>query len=242
MFEGLHIYEIVLMVCGVLLFAVGLFGIAVRIAKGGDLKPLATIMLISVVMIGFPAIQKISYEDGKLTIDKYAKLGTDLTEEQRADLGSAVSKVEGRLGIGKDPGEGAPEHVKSDTLLQLAKANLKLGNLKRSFVQINSVSADGTAKQEVADLQRKIAADVIGAHGRKTTSQGPANIKRTELTKAVKILGVNKDKLKTAEAQAFIDGLHAIGKSEQAIAEHARLRLKHTTLRARPTMIRTVDP
>ncbi len=70
LFEGLLFYEIVLLVLGVLLFLVTLFALVYSIIKKRDLKALALFFVISIIMIGYPSIQKIKFDNGVVEVEK----------------------------------------------------------------------------------------------------------------------------------------------------------------------------
>jgi hypothetical protein len=71
--EGLHNYEIVLLGLGVFLFVVLVFLLIYCVVKNRPLKQLLLFFFISIVMIGFSAIQKIRFENGAIELEKTAE-------------------------------------------------------------------------------------------------------------------------------------------------------------------------
>ena len=63
-FDGLYSYEIVLLVPGVVLFFVFLGGFLTLMIKGESFSKLLPFFTIPVVMIGYPGIQSVSFQDG----------------------------------------------------------------------------------------------------------------------------------------------------------------------------------
>ncbi len=129
MFEGLYLPEVILMVCGVILFII----LAVKLMKKGtSLASLVPLFLVSIVMIGWSGIQKVEYENGKFTIVTLSEEVSENpgNEEARAELETAIAKVERRAGL---TGTSEADSVKSDTLLVLAKGNLALDRYQDAF-------------------------------------------------------------------------------------------------------------
>lgn len=73
LFEGLLFYEIVLLILGTLLFLVLLFALVYSLVKKRDIKILALFFVISIIMIGYPSIQKIKFDNGVVEIEKRTK-------------------------------------------------------------------------------------------------------------------------------------------------------------------------
>ncbi len=73
-FEGLHIFEQVLLILGVLLFICLLTVIVYSLRKAQSVTRTVPLFGISVAMIAFPAIEKIQFEQDKITIETRAAL------------------------------------------------------------------------------------------------------------------------------------------------------------------------
>jgi hypothetical protein len=70
MLEGLYSYEIVLMALGTILFVVLAVVLGIYVFQNRAITTLFPFFLLPVVMIGFPAFQKITYDNGKLELEK----------------------------------------------------------------------------------------------------------------------------------------------------------------------------
>lgn len=87
LFEGLIFYEIVLLCLGVLFFFVLLFVLIYFVVKNRPIKAVIPLFLVSVVMISFPGIQKIRFDNGVIEIEK-------LTQEVEQNPGDSAAKKE----------------------------------------------------------------------------------------------------------------------------------------------------
>ena len=68
-FEGLKSYEIVLLIMGVLLFLTLLSFLIYLILQKRDYKGLLPFFVIPIVMVGFPGIQKIKFDNGVIEVE-----------------------------------------------------------------------------------------------------------------------------------------------------------------------------
>jgi hypothetical protein len=93
MFRGLYPYEAVLMVLGIILFAVLSLALVMCVFQKRGVTTLLASYILPVVMIGFPAIQKVSYERGKIELDR-ALERVDRHPADRAARAHLRSKVE----------------------------------------------------------------------------------------------------------------------------------------------------
>ncbi len=116
--DGVKSYEIALLVMGVVLFAVLLGILVYMVVKNRDIKQILLFFLFPVVMIGFPAIQKISYDN--LIIEVQRNTNAVRNDPQntaaREDLSRQADKLEKRAS-----GDPALLH-------KIAEANMVLGN------------------------------------------------------------------------------------------------------------------
>ena len=149
-FNGLYGYEVIMMVLGILLFGVLLFALLRNLVKDKPIGPLSFFFVLPILMIGFPSFQKISYDDGKLELDKAAHSLSanpgDSTSRQQVE--SAVQKLQGRA-------EGDPKG-----LVSLANAHWALGNydscqqLTQKAIQL--APADTAVRRQIAVIETKI--------------------------------------------------------------------------------------
>jgi len=91
-FEGLRVYEIVLLVMGVLLFLVLMFSLIYFIINKRTYKGLLPFFIIPIAMVGFPSIQKIKFDKGILEIEMLTK-----KVEQDSTNAGAKSELEVKL-------------------------------------------------------------------------------------------------------------------------------------------------
>jgi tetratricopeptide (TPR) repeat protein len=72
MLQGLYFYEIILMIAGGVLFLALIFALIWYVIKGRKITALLPFFLLPIVMIGWPAIKSVSYDNGKIEIEKTA--------------------------------------------------------------------------------------------------------------------------------------------------------------------------
>jgi tetratricopeptide (TPR) repeat protein len=70
MLQGLLLYEIVSIITGGMLFLVSIFALIWNIVKNKKILPVLPFFPVSIIMISWPTIQSISYDDGKIEIQK----------------------------------------------------------------------------------------------------------------------------------------------------------------------------
>jgi hypothetical protein len=134
LFAGLYAYEIVLMVLGVVLFLALLIALLRNVFKDKPYAALIPALFVPIVMIGYPSIQTIQYQNGVVEISKAVQQVQDDPSDPEANaklnsLEPTIAKIEPRAG--SDP---ATETV----LLQARKvlshppaANFKPGEVKK---------------------------------------------------------------------------------------------------------------
>jgi len=100
MLDGLLFYEVILMILGVGLFVFALVAGAYYVRHDKDLKAIAVLIALSIVMLGYPSIQKISISKDLVEIDKtteeVAQGTNNNNEEAKQELRKTLDKVEGR--------------------------------------------------------------------------------------------------------------------------------------------------
>lgn len=72
MFQGLHVYELILMISGGVLFLALVFALIWNVIKNKSIVSLLPFFLLPVVMIGWPTINSVTYDNGKIEIQKTA--------------------------------------------------------------------------------------------------------------------------------------------------------------------------
>ena len=96
--DGLYFYEFILLVLGVLLFITMLVILIVFVIQRRGLKELIIFFFLPVIMIGYPSIQKIKYENGVISLEKQAKeVALDpKNNEARNNLKQTLEEIENR--------------------------------------------------------------------------------------------------------------------------------------------------
>jgi tetratricopeptide (TPR) repeat protein len=72
MLQGLYLYEIILMITGGILFLALVFALIWNVVKGKNIVSLLPFFFLPIVMIGWTAIKSVSYDNGKIDIEKTA--------------------------------------------------------------------------------------------------------------------------------------------------------------------------
>jgi cytochrome c-type biogenesis protein CcmH/NrfG len=127
LFKGLYSYEVVLLILGIVFFVLLAVLLTIQILKEKDYKSMMLGFIFPVIMIGFPGIQKITYENGKVELDKVTRavIENPQNEEAKEELAEQVQIMESRAT--RDP----------QALVTLAKANLALGDTAKARESVN---------------------------------------------------------------------------------------------------------
>ena len=101
LFAGLYSYEIVLVVLGIVLFLVLVIALLRNVFKDKPFAALIPALFIPIVMIGYPSIQSIQYQNGVIEITKaFQQVQDDPSDPQaQAQLNSlepTIAKLEPR--------------------------------------------------------------------------------------------------------------------------------------------------
>jgi len=96
--EGILLYEIILLVLGVLFFLVLLFSLVYCVIKKRSIKTLIPFFVISVIMMGWPSIQKIGFLNNLANIEKYQQelKQNPADSTVREELIKSLAKIEKR--------------------------------------------------------------------------------------------------------------------------------------------------
>src|SRR5580765_5261028 len=135
-FTGLHSYEIILLLLGGILFLVLIFALIWYITKNKKITPLLPFFLIPIVMIGYPSIQSVTYDNGKIAV---AKNSTEVKNNPsdsmaRKQLQESIQNLDS-------------SRTEKDTaaLLAIAEAHQALGNYDTALIYVNkSLAIDPT--------------------------------------------------------------------------------------------------
>jgi tetratricopeptide (TPR) repeat protein len=145
--ESLHLYELVLLIAGAVLFLALVFGLVYSLVKNKPLKNIYWFFIFPIIMIGFPSIQSFSFENGKVEIKKLTSevKNNPENEEKRKELEEAITKVD-------------PERIEKDSEASkyIAQAQFELGNIEESEKAIHDALAIKKDDPEAIQLNNKI--------------------------------------------------------------------------------------
>ena len=145
LFEGLFLYEIVLLFLGVLLFLVLLFVLVYYVLKKRSIKGLLYFFLIPIIMIGFPGIQKVKFDNGVVEIEK----GTEKLERNPADTTGRSALLKGIEELEKRPVSDPA------TFVRVARAHAVIGDTSRAMAYVDSALKANPENQEALALKKQ---------------------------------------------------------------------------------------
>jgi tetratricopeptide (TPR) repeat protein len=117
LFDGLHLYELVLLVLGVVLFLVLVIMLIISAMQGRSIKALLLFFVLPILMIGFPAIRKVKLDKDGFEIDKLALVLAQNPSDEAAKkkLEALVSAIKPRA------------NESAQALVKVARAEAVLG-------------------------------------------------------------------------------------------------------------------
>src|SRR6266852_6736334 len=98
MFDGFYLFEWVLMVLGVILFVVLVIAFFYKLLHNRSVGVLLGFFMVPIAMIGYPSLQSIQINDGKVSLEKKteAVLSNPADTTARKELQQQVEKLGGR--------------------------------------------------------------------------------------------------------------------------------------------------
>jgi tetratricopeptide (TPR) repeat protein len=205
LFYGLYLFEVVLLVLGVVFFVVLLFAFGYYLKQNRSITPLLAFFVVAIAMIGYPSIKSIQIKDDVVTIEKEThKLEANPTDATaRTTLQQKVAKVEER------PIYNAPD------LTAIAKAQFALGNDAQAAKTADKALQSDPKATEAKNLISKI--DGINRlHVLATTvSANPGDsVARAQLQTSVADLSASK----LASPKALTE----LARGQAALGEHQK--------------------
>lgn len=148
LFDGLYLFEVVMLFLGVFLFVVLVLALVYQLVHKRNLGGLLAFFVLSIVMMGYPSIKSVQVQKDGVTIDKTTReLQSDPANAQlRSDLEKQVSRVGDRPV--SDPA----------TLTRLAKAQFALGNERAAEQNVQKALERDPSARDARELQNKIIA------------------------------------------------------------------------------------
>ncbi|HEY2168388.1 MAG TPA: hypothetical protein VGJ30_02090 [Candidatus Angelobacter sp.] len=211
MFDGLYLFEWVLLVLGVILFVVLVVAFFYQLVHKRSIGVLLGFFMVPIAMIGYPSLQSIQISDGKVSLEKQADavLSNPADPTARKGLEQQVEKLRSRQF--SDPA----------TLTVLSKAEFALGNdqvaknnLEKALQKDPQLPAAKQLQVKIDNLARlePLTAQV---KNNPTDEKAKAELNQTLNTVAQQPVANPAALLKVAQAQAAL-GDHA--KAEKNIA------------------------
>lgn len=201
--EGLYAFELILLLCGIVLFVIMARGLWMKLPNAVPASNWIG-FVIAIVMMGYPSIQKISYEDGKLTIEKFGQ-NQPQDPAQKEILAKAVAKVEAR----------GPRDQRNLTLLARGRAALGEGEQALAIAAEAARLPDGD--KDAKGLAQRISVQLI--EQAVPAGGAPASNPRTiaNLKLATTTLLGHRD-LPPADRITLSWGLAALGQTRESVA------------------------
>lgn len=225
-FQGLYLFEILLLVFGSLLFCILLFALIYCLVQSKPIKRLLPFFIAAMVMIAFPGIKSFQYKDGMITVETNEdKLRQNPEDAQaRADLRKGLEIVQGRPN--SDP----------RSSLVIARANYALGNEQAALTSLRPALGSQAAGADALKLKQKI--EDFQAINSLTSriEQNPGDTPAKEQL-AVRVTQVAHEPTANPEAIATLARAHAaLGQKEQATANAQRALKINPNLAAAPQL------
>lgn len=145
-FDGLLLYEWVLLVLGIILFFVLVIAFFYQLKRNGSIGALLGFFLLPIAMIGYPSIQSIQYKDGLVSIDKTTR-----------DLQSAPTDPKLRSQLEQEVAKSSARPTTDATSLTLlAKAEYALGHEQAATAKLQQALQSSPKLPQALELQDKI--------------------------------------------------------------------------------------
>jgi len=128
LFEGLKIFEIIMMFLGILLFLVLLFILVYYVLQNRPLKYVLPSLIFPIVMIGFPAIKKFQFGNNVIEMRE-----TIAALEENPEDSEALEELEKQL-----PRLEQSENLQPRTLVTIAQAHVARGDTAAAITYVDS--------------------------------------------------------------------------------------------------------
>lgn len=207
-FQGLYLYQIVLLIFGSLLFSILLFALIYCIVQSKPIKRLLPFFVAAILMIAFPGIKSFQYKEGMITVETNEdKLRQNPENAQaREDLRKGLEVVQGRPN--SDP----------RASLVIARANYALGNEQAALASLQPALRSASVGPDAMKLKQKIEAfhEINSLTTNVEQNPGDASAKKQL---ADSVAQVAHEPTANPEAIAMLARAHAaLGQKEQAAA------------------------
>lgn len=148
LFDGLYLYEVVMLFLGVFLFVVLVVALVYQLTHKRNLAGLLAFFMVSIVMMGYPSIKSVQVQKDGINIEKTAR-----ELQANPDKAAVRSQLEQQVErIGDRP-------ISSPTMLtSLATAQFALGNEKAAAQNVQKALQSDPKTAGARELQNKIVA------------------------------------------------------------------------------------
>jgi tetratricopeptide (TPR) repeat protein len=224
MFDGLYLFEWVLMALGVILFIVLVIAFFYQLTHNRSVGMLLAFFMVPIAMIGYPSLQSIQISDNKVSLEKKADavLANPADTTARKELQQQVEKLNSRSF--SDPA----------TLTTISKAEFALGNdqvaknnLEKALQKDPQLPAAKQLQIKIDSLDR-LAPLTAQVKSNPTDEKAKAELNQTLNTVAQQPVANPAALLKVAQAQAAL-GDHAKAEKNIAIVQKINPKLVMAT-------------
>jgi len=226
-FDGLYGYECVMLICGFVLFVFTLAAIVVMLVQRRSMKALVTLLLISIVMMGFPGIQSIKFSHDLVEIDRArAQPLAGMSAGQKQKYAEALANVQQRSG--------------DEPLLQakVADGYRAIGEVDKAYGLAQSVLAKqpsaAASKLLVPVLTAKLEQSTPALHMTGTTPISAAS--HQEIAKVASQLQAQSVRLPADSHVALANAYVALGQPQRARANIEAARRINPQTRINPAV------
>lgn len=143
--DGLRLYEVILLLCGSVLFIVLLIVLCILITQKRTIKPVAVFFCIAILMLVWPSIQKISIESLGASIEKNTSdYALSPTKEKKEEIEKSIAILKSK-------------QVEDPLIVtEIAKAQYAIGNDKQAALTITSLPEETQNTANVKELKQSI--------------------------------------------------------------------------------------
>lgn len=203
-FRGLYPFEILIMVLGAVLFVVMLIALIAYLIRGKSIAGLVVFFILSVGMLGFPALKAIQYKDGMVSLELNEQLLQQNPDDAQAreKLSKTLPAVEGR-----------PTDAKAS--LVIATAQWALGHEQAAVASLRPALSAPTPARDATALKERIENVQKLEQLTARAEQAPSAADRTELEQQLN--QVKQKTIVSPQTAATVARAHAVlGQNEQA--------------------------
>jgi tetratricopeptide (TPR) repeat protein len=145
--DGLRGYEVVMLILGVLLFAVSLYGFVRQLTGNRKLTPLVPFFGLSILMMGYAGIKSFQIQDGVIQVEKLtSQVAQDPTDPaKRQALQAQINQL------------GSRQFSGPASLTTLARAQYALGDEAAAATDLQAALKRDPLLPQAKELQHKIA-------------------------------------------------------------------------------------